>query len=276
MYFTAAHAYEVDRLHSEGVQRVLLSAYHRDFERSIAKAAELGMTVFLDSGAFSAMGNGRTLSVEWYGRMLAEYAGVCEHYANLDVVGDYVATDTNQRSLEKLGYSPMPVFHYGGPTFILEQLTSRYQTIGLGGLVPVLQTRPREGRDWVQRVTRTYPLHRFHGFGVGITRRNLGLHSADSTAWLVGAKFGKQIGRIRDFRDEGRFGLFWTAEELQRHNIRAMLWLEANLERVGRTPDERTLFDCIEEVEPDAHATGAESVGSARRLGNGTEPGHDC
>lgn len=242
LYFGAPSVYEIGLLRDEGVKRVLVSAAQRGFESVISTAVESGMEVFLDSGAFSAMTRGVKLTAEWYAEVLGEHASQCVAYANLDSIGDAQATRANQEYLERSGFRPLPVYHYGEPDEILAGMCGRYDYVGLGGLVRVMQGNALAGRRWIASVTRRFPQTRFHGFGVGATREDIGLYSSDSTTWLMGSKFGKQIGRVREFRDQGAYGLFWKPEELKRHNIRAMLWLEENMSK----PDMRehlTLFD---------------------------------
>ena len=229
MYFGASRPYEIRLLHDEGVERVLVSAAQAGFRQTISTAVELGMDVFLDSGAFSAMTRGIRLTTEWYAQVLAECAPRCVACANLDVVGDAEASRANQASLEQRGFRPMPVYHYGEPDAVLSDMCSRYDYIGLGGLVPALLDNAVGCRGWIASIAQRFPKTRFHGFGVGAVREDIGLYSSDSTTWLVGSKFGRQLGRYREFADRGQYGLFWRPEELRRHNIRALLWMEQSI-----------------------------------------------
>jgi len=162
--------------------------------------------IFLDSGAYSASTKGAVIQ-------LAEYIAYIERnrewlttYANLDVIGDHVATLDNQRRMEDAGLSPLPVFHMGEPWSALEYYLERYQYIALGGMVRV--PVPTLGRWLVRCFQAAGDAAVFHGFGITSwpLLKDFRWYSADSSSWGYGFRFGKvpifddQRGRIHRVR----------------------------------------------------------------------------
>ncbi len=112
-------------------------------------------------------------------------------YSNLDVIGDEAATSRNQRSLERLGLNPLPVFHVGSSWKTLEALCEEYPYIALGGMVPY---RTANLGPWLVRCFRIADRYdaKFHGFGQ--TRheylRNFPWYSVDSSSWGAAFRYG--------------------------------------------------------------------------------------
>ena len=92
--------------------------------------------IFLDSGAYSAMTQGKPIKVADYIAFVKEVKHLVAHYANLDVIGDHIQTQRNQEEMEKAGLLPMPIFHQGSPLSVLQQMLDNYTgKICIGGLV---------------------------------------------------------------------------------------------------------------------------------------------
>jgi len=92
--------------------------------------------IFLDSGAYSAMTQGKPIKVADYIAFVKEVKHLVAHYANLDVIGDHIQTQRNQEEMEKAGLSPVPIFHQGSPLGVLQLLLDNYTgKICIGGLV---------------------------------------------------------------------------------------------------------------------------------------------
>lgn len=149
-------------------------------------------SVVLDSGAYSVWSRGAAVDLGEYAEYCASVAGELAWYANLDVIGDWRAGLVNLATMEKMGLSPVPVFHLGEPWGLLEDFACGYElvAIGRGPGIPF-------GRMWrmLEEVFARYseqdgaPLVRFHGFRM--THRRLlarfPFESVDSTTWIAGS-----------------------------------------------------------------------------------------
>jgi hypothetical protein len=116
-----------------------------------------------------------------------------QQYFNLDVVGDMEATARHQEIMEKAGFNPIPVFHFGGPMELLGKLIKNYPLIGLGGTVG-LPTTVKE--QWFRQIYSLYPEGKFHALGVANTRLicQFPFESADSVWWVY--KFRYNTARL--------------------------------------------------------------------------------
>ncbi|XVV34981.1 hypothetical protein ACQPXT_13435 [Streptomyces sp. CA-100214] len=180
--------------------RVLTSFhYFRDRDMSdLAGQLRTGyggdVDVFADSGAFSAVTLGATISLPDYRAWLTDWRTVITTAATLDVIGDPVATARNTEALEAAGLTVLPTFHVGTPWPVLEDLCARYRYVALGGMVPYWR-RPKELMRWLVRCFRLAAETGtvFHGFGqtnLDIIKA-LPFYSVDSSTWASGARYGK-------------------------------------------------------------------------------------
>ena len=162
--------------------------------------------LFLDSGAFSAWSQGKTINIDEYIKFIKEHKELIEVYANLDVIGSPEKTWENQMYMEKQGLLPLPVFHYGEDEKWLKRILSRgYDYISLGGMVPI---STGDLIHWLDYLFKTYlcdqegmPKVKVHGFGLTSLRLMLRYPwmSVDSTSWVVTGRMGSiYIPRYRD------------------------------------------------------------------------------
>lgn len=169
----------VERLHSFGVRDLMVSVADPLSRKGWALARQYGMTMWLDSGAFTFWKQGKPVDIQRYIKIIKAYQP--EYYFNLDVVGDAAATARNQQTLEAAGLHPIPVFHMGEPIELLVELSRDYPLIGLGGHVG------RNADAWFEEVFALGLPVRYHGLGV--TRRSIidrfPLWSVDSSWWQV-------------------------------------------------------------------------------------------
>lgn len=184
----------------------LLASYHYyrtwDFDKKIDQYFQKTRPViFADSGAFSATSQGAVIDIDDYARWLKRWQHVFEVYANLDIIGDAVATQRNQDYLEKEhGLSPLPVFHIGSDFSHLERLAEQYDYIALGGLVPHLRYTKRV-MTWLLKCFKVANGRaRFHGFGCTnwTILMSLPWRSVDSTSWTSGFRYGDLMLFIPD------------------------------------------------------------------------------
>lgn len=181
------------KLNSHGVKNIMFSFAAGASENCWRMAKEFGMSVLLDSGAFSAWSRGLAINIDDYANYITNKKP--SFYFNLDVIGDSEATKLNQSYLESLGLSPIPIFHLGEPFETLDQLSKKYKIIGLGGTVgKSLQAR----KKWLSLVYAGWPDVDFHG--LGITHNDLldsyPFYSVDSTWWL--ARFKTKSLRVSE------------------------------------------------------------------------------
>lgn len=195
----------------------LLVSFHyfqnKDLKAAIDNAP-VKPTVFTDSGGFSAHSQGVDVDIDVYCSWLRRNQSHIDYYANLDVIGDWRGTLKNQLIMERRGFRPLPVIHYGSkPSEILRYARNGYDYICLGGLVPYsfhltrALTAIRENKqppkmgfkiiEWLDEcheIARSEGV-RLHGFGVtnwrAVTRYPW--KSVDSSSWVSGAKFGSLI-----------------------------------------------------------------------------------
>jgi hypothetical protein len=153
--------------------------------------------LFLDSGAFSAWSQGKTIDINEYIDFIKEHKKVIDVYANLDVIGDAQATWKNQVVMEKAGLHPLPVFHFGEDMkWLIKMLEKDYDYIGLGGMVPISTTNLYHWLDdlFTNYLTDKYgiPIVKIHGFGLTSLRLMLRYpwYSVDSTSWVLTGRMG--------------------------------------------------------------------------------------
>lgn len=127
-------------------------------------------------------------------------------YANVDVIGNPELTWKNQKRLEKLGASPIPIVHCGTDMKWLDRYLSKYEFIALGGMVPFLSFKYGKGGgrkkklvSWLDDAFNRIcggpnrkPRARVHGFGVTTWEMliNYPWFSVDSTSWVKFAAYG--------------------------------------------------------------------------------------
>ena len=153
--------------------------------------------LFLDSGAFSAWTKSVEIRIEDYAEFIKQYKHVIQIYANLDVLGDPVKTWSNQKWLEKQGLSPIPCYHYGeSENWLQRYITSGYDYIALGGMVPIQTTQRIYWLDHLFSKLLTnkdgLPIVKIHGFGMTSIPLLLRYpwYSVDSTSWVVTSRMG--------------------------------------------------------------------------------------
>jgi hypothetical protein len=167
--------------------------------------------LFLDSGAYSAWGQGHIIDVREYIKFVREAEPWITTYANLDVIpggSDRVRTTAdaeasaaqsyrNLQIMKDAGLKPLPVFHHGERFHWLEQMLKDGENyIGVStakNLLDIVQRRWLG--DFFREVTdqQGRPLIRVHGFGAAHVRllRRYPFYSVDSAGWLQAGAYGK-------------------------------------------------------------------------------------
>ena len=158
------------------------------------------ISLFIDSGAFSAWSKNVNIDIDEYIAFIKKYIHYIDVYVNLDVIGDAENTYKNQKYMESKGLRPMPVFHTTREdvSWFERYMKEGYEYIGLGGMaggditkvqiMPFLDnlfTNYICGKDGIPKV-------KIHGFGM--TSLSLMLrypwYSVDSTSWVMTGRFG--------------------------------------------------------------------------------------
>lgn len=252
----------VDQLVSEGVNRVLFSfGEFKDKRGELQTWFKPFREILIDSGAFAHGKSGMRVDLDQYRSFLKSieetelypWKKQVQGYFNLDVMNDPEQTQWNQSKLEKAELRPIPVFHYGEDEAILERMCAQYDYIGLGGLA-IGQVNTDTLKKFWNRVANEYPNTKFHMLGTNQLRAFVDHEpfSIDATTWIadswghlvsVAKDGGPQIGYIQaplnedlTFDKNSHRGLgikkaevaqhFFTADELRRNNIRALLYFE--------------------------------------------------
>ena len=150
----------------------------------------INTNLFLDSGAFSAWTRKIKIDIDAYADFIKQHQKYIHVYANLDVIGDPVATERNQRYLESKGLHPLATFHIGSPYSELERMVKEYDYIALGGLVGVPRNRRIKHLDKCFSIIKNKV--KVHGFGVGDLNLMLRypFYSVDNTNWILGGRLG--------------------------------------------------------------------------------------
>lgn len=163
------------------------------------------VSLFLDSGAFSAMTQGVEIDIHEYIEFIKKYQHVIDLYANLDVIAEKgqpnkttaEKTLQNQKVMEGAGLNPLPIFHCGEPFEYLEYYIENYEYIGFGGLVGT--TSSSAAAPVLDRCFKKYlcdkngmPKVKVHGFGMTALRTLIRYpwYSVDSTSWVATSRYG--------------------------------------------------------------------------------------
>jgi hypothetical protein len=152
------------------------------------------VSLFLDSGAFSAYTKGVKINIREYISFIKKYQDYIEVYANLDVIGDPEETLKNQKIMERAGLNPLPCFHFGEDFKYLRHYIDNYNYIALGGVAQA----GRQVSQWMDLCfdyicgEDDYPKVKVHGFAVTSLRLLLRYpwYSVDSTSWVMTSRMG--------------------------------------------------------------------------------------
>lgn len=187
---------EAERGMRHSCENFLESYHYIHRESAVAKIRRDGVKVFLDSGAFSAFTQGVTIDIGRYCDYIHRNADIIEFPSVLDAIGDCDGTWRNQEDMQRRGVRPLPCFHFGEPTEVLDYYVANYDYITIGGMVPIStpQLRIWLDRIWDEHLTHPdgTPKVKVHGFG--LTSLPLMFrypwYSVDSSTWVQWAANG--------------------------------------------------------------------------------------
>jgi len=154
------------------------------------------VSLFLDSGAYSAWSKKTTIPLQEYIDFVHKYKDYLEVYANLDDIDSPEKTWENQKEMERQGLSPLPVYHIGEDEKYLRRALE-YEYFGVGGMalsVSSVRTRFYEliFQEICPKSNNYLPTHKIHGFGMTSLRHIIRFpwYSIDSTSWVMTSRFG--------------------------------------------------------------------------------------
>lgn len=156
--------------------------------------------IFMDSGAFSAFTQNVEVNIDSYIKFLQKFGNEFDVYAVLDALGDADKTLLNQAEMEKQELKPLPVFHFGEDWKLLDYYCSKYDYVGLGGMIGGVGIKDNI-RSWLDVIFSKYPTHKFHGFGVNTpdVLTTYPFYSLDSSGWYKAGANGDIITSFGQF-----------------------------------------------------------------------------
>ena len=154
------------------------------------------VSLFLDSGAYSAFTKGISIDIQEYIKFIKENIEYLTIYANLDCIGDAEASLKNQKIMEEAGLHPIPCYHMNEEEKYLRYYLDNYEYIALGGMVGASKKDLGPWLDWcwdkICTAPSYLPTHKVHAFGM--TSHDLMVrypwYSVDSTSWVMTGRFG--------------------------------------------------------------------------------------
>lgn len=184
----------------------LLESYHYVEGQRYVDAMRLDkVSVFLDSGAFSAHTLGVEIDIKEYCEYIKRNDDIIRKEDGvvmasvLDGIGDPLKTYRNQLAMESLGAKPLPCFHYGEDERYLEWYVKNYDYITLGGMVGKSSVLLIQ---WLDRIWDKYltdgtghPRLKVHAFGITAIQimHRYPWFSVDSSSWIQSAAFGSIV-----------------------------------------------------------------------------------
>jgi len=117
----------------------------------------------------------------------------------MDSIGNAQGTYDNQMTMEGMGVTPLPCFHFGEDPRWLEHYIKKYKYITLGGMVA--QSTPQL-KLWLDDIWERYltdgagrPIVKVHGFGLTTPElmRRYPWYSVDSSSWVQIARVGGML-----------------------------------------------------------------------------------
>jgi len=178
------------------------------YQKQIEKIVEQGLhdyfdfdgPIMIDSGAYSAMNSGATISLAKYSMFLKRIDTRDDDvFVNLDKIGDDIQSLDNYKWLKTVIDNPngtlMPVTHYPS-TFLYHN-----DYVGLGGAVPSLKINQKgsvyDVANWIRQFLNKCKNSgldpKIHGFGIGSPYHQIAfenvLHSVDWMGWRRNASY---------------------------------------------------------------------------------------
>lgn len=148
--------------------------------------------IMLDSGAYSAFTKGKSVNVLEYMAYIKANEPFISRYVALDVIGDHLTTELFYDLMKIKGLEPIPVFHYGDDSSLMDHyISTGAKLVALGGTVVI---RDKDiVATWCAEIHRRYPETKLHLLGSSSQKimESGAVASCDSSAWYMMAVNGK-------------------------------------------------------------------------------------
>lgn len=173
---------------------------------------------FLDSGAFSAWTRQETLDIQNYMAYIKENISQLDVYVALDDISSYETSLSNYEVMLKKDLFPLPTYHYGEPSWVLEEYLKITNYVALGGIAKLSKQLRLK---WLDEIFIKYPdvaKVGFHGFGIQDIEilQRYPWKSVDASSWHVIARYGgiySPFGCIKINRKVKYHELRWITPE---------------------------------------------------------------
>ena len=113
----------------------MLDSHHKCLIETVIPMLRAGRysSAILDSGAFTVLSQGITISVEQYIEFALEHGDLFDQIVTLDdIAGDLAVTWNNTKAMIDAGLDPIPVFHGREPFDVLRHYCEKFDRVGLG------------------------------------------------------------------------------------------------------------------------------------------------
>jgi len=203
-------------------RRDFLATFHNKQQiRFIEENHEDLNHIFIDSGAFSFMNSTFRGQPDYYKKpehkeffeeycdWVRKWSDKITVYAVLDIIGNEDETFKQTDRMEKMGLTPLPIFHLTSPTWkYLEHYIEKYDYLGIGGAVRAggdMTTSRREVmfKKIYEKIRNLKPDLKIHALGITSVPflKKYEVYSCDSVSWAMSAAMGgvlffqKSLGR---------------------------------------------------------------------------------
>jgi len=123
--------------YAQDIKLNILESFYAIGRRELKIDKDYCKSFFLDSGAFSAWSQKKSINLDNYITYLKKNKDKINYYANLDEIGNAEKSQQNLERMEKEGLKPIPVYHYGENIEVFKKMCDKYPFIALGGMVPI-------------------------------------------------------------------------------------------------------------------------------------------
>jgi hypothetical protein len=189
----------------------LLTAYPYVTQATTDNVVAMGEDIrwLVDSGAFTAYKIGRTITLDEYCKFIETLPVRPWRYFVLDVIGDPVATMRNYDTMVARGFDPIPIFTRGGSLAELDELYTKTDFVGLGGVAGA----DPAAYQWLKAVMRHVNGRKVHvlGFASMDWIKYLRPFSCDASSWEAVARYGT----LTVYTGFGKFALYKRGESHQ-------------------------------------------------------------
>lgn len=164
--------------------------------------------IIVDSGAYSMLTRGLTVTVEEYSEWIKTYSSKvqCNGFFQLDVIYDQQKTKKNLALHEKLGAKVIPVFTYAScpeEIELLNNYVSLYSYVGVGGV-----RKKKNYAHWLLQNCKDISKIHLFAFSDSSVLKCYKPCSCDHSTWLTnGMQFGKIMRKDLSFHQGSRIDL---------------------------------------------------------------------